>query len=420
MVHQPIHLMDGSHSLIWDNDENMDVKAASIPVRPVPTSLLLSIAYLGFISLGLPDPIAGVAWPSVRDHFSLHQSAFGLVFIALSSGYCASGFFGGTLTHALGLGNLLWLSSAFVGLGMFGFSLAPTWPLFVSCAVVWGVGSGGIDAGLNAYASRHFSAKHVNWMHACYSVGATLGPLLMTIMLHWGMWRIGYALVGGLLMVMTVIFIITRDSWSDPSLDANGETVRRITLFAALGVPLVWMQIVLFFIYVGLEFTVGQWAFTILTESRHFPVDLAGPLASSYYAAIGIGRIVAGLLAVRIGLDRLLRYATITAFAGTVLFTFTTPAILGCVGLVMIGLGLAPMFPCFMSRTPERLGEENATHAVGFQASAGMIGGAAVPGLAGILSDSIGLHSVPYFTMALAVLLFATHEAILAMPKRHH
>lgn len=395
----------------------MDGKTDSESAKPRPTAYLLCIAYLGFISLGLPDPIAGVAWPSARDHFSLHQSEFGLVFIALSCGYCASGFFGGSLTHAMGLGNLLWISSALVGLGMLGFSLAPTWPLFVSFAVVWGLGSGGIDTGLNAYTSHHFSAKHVNWMHACYSVGATLGPLIMTVMLHWGLWRGGYAIVGGLLFVMTVLFIVTRDRWNDSTVDANGDNILRIGLLATLRVPLVWMQIVLFFIYVGLEFTVGQWTFTILTESRHFPADIAGPLASTYYASIGVGRIAAGIITMRVGLDTLLRYASVTALVGTALFSIPAPAVVGCIGLMLIGLGLAPMFPCFMARTPERLGTENAIHAVGFQASAGMIGGAVMPGLAGVLSDSFGLESVTYFTALLAVLLLATHELILGMTK---
>src|SRR6185295_9671182 len=107
-------------------------------------ALLLAIAYIGFISLGLPDPVAGVAWPSVRDAFSLTQKDFGLVFIALGCGYCASGFFGGKLTHALGLGNLLSISSGLVSIAMFGNSLSPGWSLFVGCAVVWGLGSGGI------------------------------------------------------------------------------------------------------------------------------------------------------------------------------------------------------------------------------------------------------------------------------------
>lgn len=101
--------------------------------------LLLAVAYLGFISLGLPDPVAGVAWPSVRDTFALPQSGFGLVFIALGCGYCASGFFGGKLTLALGLGNLLWISSGLVALAMFGSGLAPTWP----CS--WPVRSSGVS-----------------------------------------------------------------------------------------------------------------------------------------------------------------------------------------------------------------------------------------------------------------------------------
>ena len=396
----------------------MSEKTGSGSGKRLPTAFLLSISYLGFVSLGLPDPIAGVAWPSVRDQFALQQSAFGLVFVGLSCGYCASGFFGGTLSHAMGLGNLLWVSSGLVALGMFGFSLAPTFPLFVACAVIWGLGSGGIDTGLNAYSSRHFSPKHVNWMHACYSVGATLGPLLMTIMLHWGFWRIGYVLVGSLLLLMTVIFIVTRDSWNDHGLDENGEVIRRASIFETLRVPLVWLQIVLFFLYVGLEFTVGQWTFTLLTESRSFSPEIAGPLASGYYASIGVGRIAAGVVAARIGLDLLLRYAMVMALAGTVLFSVAAPAWIGCAGLAMIGLGLAPMFPCLMARTPDRLGAEYATHAVGFQASAGMIGGAVMPGLAGILSDTFRLEFVSYFTVVLAVLLLLTHEAVLSISRR--
>ena len=191
--------------------------------------LLLAIAYLGFVSLGLPDTVAGVAWPSVRERFTLSQSAFGLVFIALGCGYCASGFFGGKLTHALGLGNLLWISSAFVAVAMLGSGLAPAWPVMVGLAVVWGLGSGGIDAGLNAYVSRHFSARHVNWLHACYSLGATLGPLAMTAMLVWiGSWRLGYALVGGTLLLMALLFLATRSRWSDPVATAEGATRRRL------------------------------------------------------------------------------------------------------------------------------------------------------------------------------------------------
>lgn len=382
--------------------------------------LLLTIAYVGFISLGLPDPVAGVTWPRVRDAFGLPQNGFGLIFIALGCGYCASGFFGGKLTHALGLGNLLWVSSGLVAVAMLGSGLAPAWAVFVLCGVVWGLGSGGIDAGLNAYVSSHFSARHVNWLHACYSLGATLGPLIVTaVMLQTGSWRTGYLWVGGLLFAMTVAFFATRHRWNDPPSAATAEpSARPVPLGVALRNRLVWLQTILFFLYVGLEFTVGQWCFTVLTESRGADENLAGALAGAYYGSIGVGRVVAGAIAPRVGLDRLVRYALLAVVAGAALFAFAPRVEASAVGLVVIGLGLAPFFPCLMARTPQRLPAGYAPHAVGFQVSAGMLGAALVPGLAGLLTPTAGLEAVAQFGLLLAVGLFATHELLLFVAGR--
>jgi fucose permease len=396
----------------------MREKAVSSSDKPLGRVLLLSLAYLGFISLGLPDPVAGVAWPSVRDTFSLPPSGFGLVFIALGCGYCVAGFFGGKITLCLGLGNLLWVSSGLVAAAMFGSGLAPVWPLYVACAVVWGLGSGGIDAALNAYVSNHFSARHVNWLHACYSLGATSGPLLMTAMLvRVGSWREGYALVGGVLLVMTALFFVTRHKWSEPPPSAEGVGLP-VSMRAALRKPLVWLQIVLFFLYVGLESTVGQWTFTLLTESRNVRAGMAGLLAGGFYGAIGVGRVLSGAVAHRVGLDRLVRFAMIAVIGGATLFAFGSPVEVGFVGLGIIGLGLAPIFPCMMAKTHKRLGAEYAAHAVGFQVSAGMLGAALVPALAGLLVQKMGLELVAQFAVLLAVLLFMTHELILYTTRR--
>lgn len=396
----------------------MGEKPVSSADKPPTRVLLLAIAYLGFISLGLPDPVPGLAWPSVRDEFSLPPSGFGLVFIALGCGYCASGFFGGKLSLTLGLGNLLWISSGLVAVAMFGSGLAPAWPLFVACAVVWGLGSGGIDAGLNAYASRHFTARHVNWLHACYSLGATAGPLVMTAMLvKAGSWRQGYGLIGGGLIVMTAIFFVTRHRWSERPRLAEA-VAPPVSMGAVLREPLAWLQIALFFLYVGLEFTVGQWSFTLFTESRSIRTGTAGVLAGSYYGAIGVGRVLSGAVVHRVGLDRLVRIAMLAVLVGAVLFAFGSPVEVGCVGFAMIGLGLAPVFPCLMAQTPQRLGTEYAAHAVGFQVSAGMLGAALVPGLAGLVVQELGLELVAQFALLLAVLLFTTHELILHIARR--
>ncbi|MDB5345248.1 MAG: exuT [Schlesneria sp.] len=402
-----------------DENSATGTTSTSTGTRALSQGLLLAIAYLGFISLGFPDPVAGVAWPSVRQAFSLHQSGFGLVFIALGCGYCASGFFGGKLTTVLGLGNLLWISSGLVAMAMLGSGVAPAWPFFVACGVIWGLGSGGIDAGLNAYVSTHFSARHMNWLHACYSVGATLGPLLMTaVLVRGGSWRLGYELVGGILLAMAVLFFVTRERWNDSPRAAEGPADQPVSMKTALQEPMVWLQIVIFFLYVGLEFTVGQWSFTVLTESRGVRPDIAGTLASSYYGAIGVGRVLSGLIASRVGLDRLLRVAMLIVLVGVLLFAFGKPVEVGSAGLVIIGLGLAPIFPCLMTMTPVRLGAGIATHAVGFQVSSGMLGAALVPGLAGLFAEKLGLEVVAQFAMALAALLFVAHELLLFIAAR--
>jgi fucose permease len=266
----------------------------------------------------------------------------------------------------------------------------------------------------------------MNWLHACYSLGATLGPLAMTaVIVRLGNWRLGYAAVGAALAAMAGLFLLTRCGWNDPVSDeasSNGE--RSVTTDApavglrrALGKPLVRLQIVLFFLYVGLEFTVGQWCFTNLTESRAEPPEVAGLLAGGYYLAIGVGRVAAGVVAHRIGLDRLLRLSMCLVIAGTGLYAFAGPPATGMrfdvLGLILVGLGLAPIFPVLMTRTPQRLGAETATHAVGFQVSAGMLGAALVPGLAGLVAERGGLEWVPRFALLLALLMAITHEWVL-------
>ena len=377
--------------------------------------LLLVVAFLGFISLGLPDTISGIAWPSVRATFSLSQRGFGLVFIFMGGGYCTSSFLGGRLTQSWGVGTLLTVSSLFVVTAMFGFALSPSWPIFLACSVIWGAGSGGIDSALNSYASTYFSARHMNWLHGCYSIGATLGPLMMTAMLMVaGSWRLGYALVGSVILVLSTIFFATRLWWKKPVIAAEHESRDPVSIRETLREPLVWISLIVFFLYTGLEFTFGQWCFTLLTESRQVHTELAGIFTGVYFGAIGVGRILLGAIVDRVGLDRLVRCSLLVAFLGACLFAATTSAELSFVGILLIGLGMAPVFPCMMSATPQRLGARMATHAIGFQVSAAMFGVAVIPTSAGLAAQAFGLEIVAKSSVVLAALLFGSHELLIA------
>src|SRR5688500_11926260 len=234
--------------------------------RSRPALLLIVLAYVGFISLGLPDAVIGVAWPSVRDSFRLPQGAAGLVFVASGLGYFVTSFLSGRLTHMLGIGLLLAASTALVAAAMLGFAFSPVWALFVACAVAHGLGSGAIDAGLNGYAAHYLSARHMNWLHACYCLGAMLGPLLMTAVLTSGNpYSTGYVTVGGVMLVLSIVFLMTRPQWGQASATA-AATGPRVGTAEALRHPGVLLQMVVFFLYTGLEVTFSQWAFTVLTE----------------------------------------------------------------------------------------------------------------------------------------------------------
>ncbi|RYD64885.1 MAG: MFS transporter, partial [Verrucomicrobiaceae bacterium] len=378
-------------------------------------TLLLIIAYLGFISLGLPDTLIGVAWPSVRETFHLQQSSIALIFFGAGFSYFLSSFFTGRLLSVMGVGVLLAASSTLVALSGFGYAMAPVWALFAACSLLHGLGSGAIDSGLNHYVAHHFSARHMNWLHACYSLGATFGPLIMTGMLAWnGSWRAGYFTVASILLSLSLLFAFTRRKWDAGEETAEtAEQTKSASMSDALRHPTVWLQVVLFFVYTGLEVTVGQWSFTLLTESRSIEKETAGLWVTIYWASIGVGRVFFGFVVDRLGIDRLIRLSLFTTVVGTILFALNLSPVLSAVSLALAGLGLAAIYPCMMTRTPQRLGKALAAHAIGFQVSGAMLGAAALPSLTGFLAQRFGLETIAAAAVGMAVVLYLLHESLL-------
>lgn len=381
---------------------------------PRSQPLLLFIAFLGFISLGLPDTLIGVAWPSVRRHFELPQSAVALIFFGSGCSYFLSSFFSGRFLKLFRIGFLLAFSSALVALSALGYSAAPVWIMFAACALLHGLGSGAIDSGLNHYVAHHFSARHMNWLHACYSIGAMLGPLIMTSFIaRNASWRTGYLVVALVLFSLAALFAITRRRW-----DAKEDAVVKADEPAAttretLRHGLVWLHILLFFIYTGLEVAVGQWSFTVLTESRNVSAENAGFWVTAYWASIATGRILFGFVVERLGTDRLIRLSMVLSVAGTILFALNLSHVISAIALALTGLGLAAIFPCLMTRTPERFGQVLAAHAIGMQVSAAMLGAAILPSLSGFLAQRAGLQVIATGFVVMAFAMTAIHEIVL-------
>jgi fucose permease len=382
----------------------------------------LILAFAGFVSLGLPDAVLGIAWPSLRREFSLTQAALGWILLAGSCGYFSSGLFAGRLMARSGVGSLLFSSTVLVVAGVLAYALAPSVLVFALAAIVVGWGSGAIDAGLNAHAARHFRPGHMAWLHAAYSAGAALGSIMMAraVTTAAGV-RAGYAAVAALLVALSVAFFLTRRFWSENGTAANPSpsegSAASIGALEALRKRAVKLGALSFFVYSGVELGAGHWAYTILVQSRNVPADVAGLVVSGYWASLFVGRVASGFLVERIGNVGIVRCGTGLALIGATAFAVAAlPGLVSAAGLVVVGLAIAPIYPALMSETPRRTGDA-AWHAVGFQVSAAIAGAVTLPALGGFLAEAIGLEATAALVATCAGALLVLAEALARAPE---
>ena len=377
--------------------------------------MLLVIAIVAFVSLGLPDGVLGVAWPSIRQSFGLPPSQLGSLLASAMMGYLLATFSSGAVVAWLGVGRLLLWSSVLMVANSLVYALAPAWSVMVGAGVLAGLGAGAIDAGINAFAAARFSPRLVSWLHASYGVGAMLGPLPMTGVLTSGLgWRWGYAIIGLLLAAMAVCFLSTIRLWQMNRSESGSPDDPRepvAPLLDTLALPRVWLNIALFFIYTGLEVGAGQWAYSLFTEARGVAPGAAGVWLALYWGGLTAGRIVSGAVASRIPADRLLRVATSGALLGTLLIWWDPGMSAGFLGLVTLGFGLAPIYPTLIADTPARLGRAHATSAIGLQVAAAYLGTAFVPGVIGVLAAHAGLEMIGPCLVGAAAILLLLREA---------
>ncbi|HEY5871316.1 MAG TPA: MFS transporter [Candidatus Tectomicrobia bacterium] len=380
--------------------------------------LLIGLSYLGFVSLGLPDGLHGIAWPSIRTSFHLPLDALGKLLVSFTCGYLLSSFNSGRLLARLGVGVLLALSCLATAASLLGYALAPGWWVMVGWGLLAGLGAGAIDAGLNLYAATHFSARMVNWLHACYGFGATGGPVLMTGVLNTGhSWRWGYAVVGLAQLVLAVCFGLTHKQWAQHPVapeTAAPVGVPQASTRSTLSVPIMWLSIAVFFLYTGLEAAAGAWAYSLFTEARGIPVVTAGTWVSLYWGVFTTGRVISGLVVGFASVPSLLRYCISGMALGALLLWLPPSREAGFLGLACMGFAAAPVFPSLIATTPGRLGAMHTANGVGIQIAAAVLGGSLLPALLGIFADHIGLEVIGPGLFVVALLLLILHEALIA------
>jgi fucose permease len=391
------------------------VTSAATKTKQANTILSVVImAYAIFIFLGMPDGMLGVAWPSMQSTFGVALGQMGVLLLASTMGFMLTSFSIGRLFTRWSIDRFLMVSLVIRGLSLAAMGLAPNWWALVAAAFFFGIGSGAIDGGMNTYFAMNYSPRLMNWLHASFGLGATLGPLLMTALLSAGsVWRWGYIIMALGHAVLAVMMLVRGADWRQRP-QAETETqqapVERKSYRTTLSRPIVWVNIALFFFYTGTEVGAGNWAYTLFTEGRDIPVAVAGFWVSFYWASFTLGRVVFGFIADRINVVNAIRAMMGLSILGTILLWWNPVDWVSFGGLALLGFALAPVFPLLISSTPERLGIGDATNAIGFQIGAASLGIAILPGLAGALAQRTTLEIIPPFLMLTSIIVFALHE----------
>jgi len=375
------------------------------------------LAYAAFIALGMPDGLLGIAWPSIRADFGIPLDSLGLLLFASVSGYMTSTFLSGALVARLGVGRLLAISCGLTGAALLGYTLVPQWWMMVLLGVMAGLGAGAIDAGLNTYAAAHFREGLVQWLHASYGIGVTIGPVIMTLALtNLDSWRVGYRIVAGFQVMMALAFVLTLPWWGNRhERAADDSSEKRLTdyktpLADTIRRPRVWLSVLLFFLYVGAEVSLGTWAYTLLTESRGIAPPLAGFWAGGYWATFTVGRILAGVFAHRLGIDTLVQGGLTLAFLGAGLLWWNPFPLANLLAVALVGLAIAPIFPALISGTSRRVEARFAANTIGMQMAATGLGGSLIPAVVGVLARRVSLEVIPIAVALLFLALFGLYR----------
>lgn len=423
--------------------------ARFVPIRPTPDShlptatpprskgillpvyaLLLAIIYTAFISLGLPDSLVGAGWPVMHQDLGVPIGFAGIITMIIASGTILSSLASERVTRRFGAGLVTAVSVGMTAAALAGFSFSDSFWMLCLWAIPYGLGAGAVDAALNNYVALHYAARHMNWLHACWGLGASISPFIMSFALATGSgWSSAYLIIGVIQVVLTFGLLVSVPLWTkvnptvpdahDVSEGDEGSGATHVPLAVALRIRGVWLILTAFFAYCALESTAILWASTYLVTDRGVDAATAAAFASLFLLGITAGRFLAGFFADRIGDRWMIRGGFLTVGLGVVLLALPVQTnVLALAGLVIAGLGCAPIYPAIIHSTPVNFGRRHSQAIIGVQMAAAYTGSTLAPPLFGAISAWSGLWIFPLFLCALMLLGLIMAERLHRLTRR--
>lgn len=386
------------------------------------TTLLLIIIYIAFISLGLPDSLLGTAWPVMQSKLGQSLDTAGYIYFFIASGTILSSLLSGKVNAWLGTGKVIAISVFLTATALFGFAHAPSLIWLVLFSIPLGLGGGAVDAALNNYVALYYKASHMSWLHACWGLGASTGPVIMAYYIHHNnAWDKGYLTVSTLQFALTFILLISIPLWmkvaKKGSLPEHDEGIQVSEHSSSkpvnsLKISGVKLALLTFFFYCGAEATMGLWGSSYLVHVKAMDPEIAAKWVAFFFAGITMGRLLSGFLAMKVTSVLLIRYGQWIAISGAILLILPLPNIVSLFGFIIIGLGMAPIFPSMIHETPTRFGRLHSQTIIGYQMAAAYVGVTLIPPLFGFFANAISMQLFSFFIVLFAVSMLFTAEKL--------
>lgn len=379
--------------------------------------LLLLIIYLSFISLGLPDALLGAAWPSMYRELHVSISYAGAISMIIAFGTIISSLQSERLTRKLGTGKVTAISVAMTAVALFGFSTSHSFVALCLWAIPYGLGAGSVDASLNNYVALHYESKHMSWLHCMWGIGAAAGPYIMGYVLTNGRsWNSGYRVISVLQIILTMILIFSLPLWKNRPeiIDDNGQEVsaKALSLRKVIRIPGAKEIMVCFFCYCALEQTAGLWASSYLSLYKGVSAETAATFASMFYIGITVGRALSGFVTMKLNDVQMIRLGQVLIAVGILIMFLPFGQTLSLVGLIVIGLGCAPIYPCIIHSTPTHFGADKSQAIIGIQMASAYVGTLLMPPVFGLIANHITVALLPVYLFIILILMFVMHEAL--------
>lgn len=381
--------------------------------------LLLGIIYLAFISLGLPDSLLGSAWPTMYEEFQVPVSYAGILSMIIAAGTIVSSLQSDRLTRALGTGKVMVISVAMTAAALFGFSISNSFWMLCIIAIPYGLGAGSVDASLNNYVAIHYASRHMSWLHCMWGVGASVGPYVMGYALSGGQgWNMGYRYIAILQVVLTVILFFSLPMWKGRSSggvaqnEDAAESDRVLKLSEVIKIKGAKEVMLAFFCYCAIEQTAGLWASSYLVLWKGVDAQTAAFYASMFYIGITVGRAISGFVTIKLNDTAMIRLGQGIVVAGIILMLLPAGKSLALIGLIVIGLGCAPIYPCIIHSTPSHFGADKSQAIIGVQMASAYVGTCLMPPVFGLIANHISVALLPVYLVFFLILMVVMYERL--------